>query len=155
MIDWKISIGAILVALLGVWLGHRLTASRQVRESYANKTKEFKKVLVPFLKALESDHAHPATLVSQHFPEQDEAARKLVIHMPNRKRHKFLQRWKRYADLYRAKQSQGVLGLFATEVDDLEKASPGAPGAEQYIYQQTARRRNEVRLLIQEALDVL
>jgi len=155
VIDWKISISAVLVGLLGLWLGHRLTTSRSEGENYRNKVRAFKELLVPFLRELESQDAHPATLVTQHFPEHDEEARKLMVHMPKGKRQRFSKQWQKYADLYNEKQSQGVLGLIATEVDDIEKASPEAPGSSEYIYQQTAKRRDRVRQVVQDALDVL
>ena len=155
MVDWKISISAVLVGLIVLWLGHRLTTSRSEGENYRNKAREFKELLVPFLRELESQDAHPATLVSQHFPEHDEQARKLMVHMPKGKRQRFSKHWQKYADLYEEKQSQGILGLIATEVDDIEKASPGVPGSSDYIYQQTAKRRDRVRQVVQDALDVL
>ena len=155
MIDWEISISAVLVGLLVLWLGHRLTANRSEGENYRNKVREFKELLVPFLRELESQDVHPATLVSQHFPKHDEEARKLMIHMPKGKLQRFCVQWQKYADLHKEKQSQGVIGLIATEVDDIEKASPGAPGSSEYIYQQTAKRRDRVRQVVQDALDVL
>jgi hypothetical protein len=155
VIDWKISISAIFVALLGIWIGHRLTTSRSEGENYRNKVREFKELLVPFLRELESQDAHPATLVSQHFPEHDEAARKLMVHMPKRKQQKFASQWQKYSDLYTEKQAQGILSMIGTEVDDIEKASPGAPGSSDYIYQQNAKRRDRVRQVVRDALDVL
>lgn len=146
---------AVLVGLLVLWLGHRLSANRSEGESYRNKMREFKEFLVPFLRELESQDANPATVVSQHFPKHDEEARKLMIHMPKRKQQSFSVQWKKYADLHKEKQSQGVMGLIATEVDDIEKASPGTPGSSEYIYQQTAKRRDRVRQVVQDALDVL
>jgi len=158
VIDREISISAVLVGLLVLWLGHRLTTSRSEGENYRCKAREFKELLVPFLRELESQYAHPATLVSEHFPEHDEhdeQARKLMVHMPKGKRQRFSKQWKHYADLYEEKQSQGILGLIATEVDDIEQASLGAPGSLDYIYQQTAKRRDRVRQVVQDALDVL
>lgn len=155
MIDWKISVGGILAVLLSVWLGHRLATSRQWSAQYRKRVADFKELLIPFLRELESKDAHPSTLVSQHFPQHDEAARRLMVYMPRRKKVRFSEKWQEYEALHREKRSQGISGLIATELDDLEKASPGAPGAEEYIYQQTARRRNEVRQTIQSALDVL
>lgn len=78
-----------------------------------------------------------------------------MVYMPRRKKRQFDDIWQKYAARYHEIQVQGIFGAIATEVDDLEKAAPGAPGAEQYIYDQTARRRDEVRRTIQEALDIL
>lgn len=155
MIDWKISIGAILVMLLSAWLGHRLSATRDERNTYKSKAREFKEMLAPFTRALEAPDAHPATLVIQKFEQHDEAARKLRIYMSNRKRRRFDDRWKVYETIYKEKQAQGILSLIATEVDDLSKASPGQPGAETYMLEQTAKRRVRVLTAIQDALDVL
>ena len=155
MIDWKISIGGILAVLLSVLLGHRLATNRESDAQYRTRVAEFRELLVPFLRALESEDAHPTMLVSQHFPEHDEAARKLMVYMPRRKKTRFATKWRQYELLYQEKQSQGIFGLIATEVDDLERASPGTPGAEEYLYEQTAKRSNEVRRVIQAALNVL
>ena len=155
MIDWKISIGAILALLLSAWLGHRLSVSRTEQQAYREKARQFKELLVPFLKSLEATEAHPATLVSENFPQQDEAARKLVLYMGAGKRRRFLQHWESYEALYQEKSAQGILSLIATEVDDLSKASPGQPGMQQYILEQTAKRRNHVSSLINNAIKVL
>ena len=119
MIDWKVSVGGILAVLLSVWLGHRLAKSREWGAQYRERVAEFRELLVPFLRELESKDAHPTMLVSQHFPEHDEAARKLMVYMPRRKKTRFAKEWRQYELLYREKQSQGILGLIATEVDDL------------------------------------
>lgn len=155
MIDWKISISAVFAGLLTVWIGHRFAASRSERQNYCNKVIEFKEVLIPFLKELESPDANPAVLVTQYFPEHDEAARKLMLHIPQKKQERFFRKWQLYEAFYEEKKSQGPMNIFATEVDDIGKASPSAPGSIEYIYQQTAKRRNEVRQLVRGALDAL
>ena len=155
MIDWQISIGAVLIVLLSVWLGHRLSTNRAELQTYRQKVFEFKEMFVPFLKELESAEANPGVLASQFFPIQDEAARRLAIYMGTKKRRRFLQRWELYAAHYREKKAKGVLSQLATEVDDIGKASPGAPGAIEYILEQTAKRRDQVRRLVLDALNIL
>lgn len=155
MFDWKISIGAVLVMLLSAWLGHRFSVSRDERNSFKTKAREFQELLTPFLRALEAPDAHPAALITQNFRHHDEAARKLRLYMSDRKRRLFDDRWKAYEELYREKEAQGVLGLIATEVDELSKASPGRPGVQEYMLEQTAKRRNQTIKVIRDALDVL
>ena len=112
-------------------------------------------MLIPFLKELESVDAHPPALVSQQFPRQDEAARKLTLYMNSRQKRRFLERWEKYTAYCKEKQAQGITPLIATEVDDISKATPGAPGAQQYIFEQTTKRRIHVRNLIKDAINVL
>src|SRR5690625_3115302 len=129
MIDWKVSVGAILVVLLGAWLAHRLSASRDRSNAYKAKALEFQELLAPFLRTLEATDAHPTTLVIGSFQQHDEAARKLRLYMSKRKKRRFDERWRAYESLYRKKQTQGILGQIATEVDDLSMASLAQPGA--------------------------
>ena len=121
MIDWKISISAVFVGLLTGWIGHRFAARRSERQNYCNKVIEFEEFLIPFLKELESPDANPAVLVTQYFPEHDEAARKLMLHIPQKKQKRFLRKWQLYEALYEEKQSQGPMNIFAAEVDDTRK----------------------------------
>ena len=153
--DWKISIGAILVLLLGAILTHRLTKLREEQSNYRKKVIEFKESFVSFMRELEHPDSHLTMLLLTNFPAQDEAARKLLINMPKRKGEKFAEQWKHYEALVRQKQEQGILGQIATEVDDISLASPGTPAAADYVRDQTVRRKNEASSLIKKALEAL
>ena len=150
--DWKISISAILVLLLGAILTHRLTKSREQDSNYCKKVSEFKESFVPFVRELEHADSHPTLLLLANFPAQDELARKLLLHMPKRKKEKFNAVWQRYADLYRQKEQQGILSQLATEVDDISLASPGNPSALDYVRDQTIKRKNVILSHINNAI---
>lgn len=155
MIDWKISIGAVLVMLLGVLLGHRLTKVREEQKNYRERAREFKEMFVPFIRELESVDAHPTLLVLTNFELQDEAARKLVMHMSAKMKRRFDVRWNIYKAVYQEKNAQGILGKIATEVDDISMVQPGHPDTQYYVTAQTARRRNEILQLVKDALGTL
>jgi len=154
-VDWKISISALLVLLLGAILTHRLTNSREEQSNYRKKANEFKESFVPFVRELEHPDTHPTLHLLANFSSQDEAARKLLLHMPNRKKEKFSEQWQHYVSLCNHKAQQGVLTQLATEVDDLALASSGNPAAQDYIRDQTIARKNETLRLINNALGVL
>jgi hypothetical protein len=148
-------LGAVLAALLAALIAHKLTTSRDDRNAYRSKANEFKELLAPFLRALESPHAHPATLIGQTFEQHDVAARKVRLHMKGRKAKRFDDKWAAYAALHQEKQSQGLLGLFATEVDDLAKATPHTAAGQEYMLDQSKKRRQQAIDVIQAALRVL
>lgn len=154
-VDWKISISALLVLLLGAILTHRLTKSREEQANYRKKTSEFKESFVPFVRELEHPDSHPTLLLLSNFPAQDELARKLALHMPERKKRRFSAAWQKYSDLYQQKQQQGILGQLATEVDDISLASPANPDALAYVRDQTIKRKNVVLSLINNAIATL
>jgi len=155
MIDWKISAGAILGVLLSVLLAHFLTTRRESEKTLNNEIVRFKESLMPLLKKLESHDASPTPLITQYYPENDVAARKLIIHLPKHKKKKFVQCWDLYTQLYREKKALGLTGLIATEVDDLSKAKIGTSEGLQYIYDQTAKRREKTINLINDVMNIL
>ena len=155
IVDWKISISAILVLLLGAILTHRLTKSREDQSNYRKRVSEFKESFVPFVRELEHPDSHPTLLLLTNFPAQDELARKLVLHMPKRKKQKFTALWQRYAELHRQKEQQGILSQLATEVDDIALASPGNPNALDYVRDQTIKRKNVILSHINNAIAAL
>lgn len=155
IVDWKISIGAILVLLLGAILTHRLTTLREEQSNYRKRISEFKESFVHFVRELEHPDSHPTLLLLEHFPAQDELARKLALHMPKRKKEKFTASWQRYSELYKHKEKQGILSQLATEVDDISLASPGNPSALHYVRDQTIKRKNEILTLINNAIAAL
>lgn len=155
MIDWKISAGAILGVLLSVLLAHLLTKRRESEKILNNEIVRFKESMMPLLKELESPDASPTLLITQYYPENDAAARKLVIHLPKHKKKKFEKCWVLYTQLYHEKKALGLTGLIATEVDDLSKANAGTPEGIQYIYDQTAKRRGKAINIINEAICIL
>jgi len=89
MIDWQLSVGAILGILLSVFLAHRLTIRRENIKAYNQSTIEFKNLIIPFIKSLEDINANPSLLVVQYYSEHDEAARKLMNVLPKSKYKKF------------------------------------------------------------------
>jgi hypothetical protein len=151
MIDWKISIGAIITISIATGIKHWLSK----REFYKEDVRKFKESFVPFIKAMGSPDVHPNVLLVHHFDDQDAAARKLVLRMSKRKKQRFLQRWEKYAALCREKQSQGIFAQLGTELDDPSKALRGTLGADEYIANQTSMRIKRVLRLLNEALDVL
>lgn len=155
MLDWKLSMGAVLVALASVFFAHRLTQKREQYKSISESIIKFKESFVPFLKALEEQEANPKLLVIENFPEQDQAARKLALRLTQKKQREFTFRWKQYSQLHKEFESFSTLAMIATEVDDLSKASPAAANSEDYIYAQNMKRRHKVISLVEGALSVL
>ena len=150
MYDPTISIGAILCVLLSVLLAHRLAKRRDIEKEYNSSVKEFKNLLVLFLRELEHPDANPAVLVTQHFPEHDEAARKLINVLPSSKSKKFQEKWAEYQFLYQQKKSMGIAIAIAAEVDDLSKANNV-----EYLYEQNAKRRTQAFVIVNETVQVL
>lgn len=155
MIEWKLSIGAILGVLLSVLLAHLFAKRRESDKALNQEIANFKELLVPALIELENSNATPAVLVTQYFPEHDKAARKLAIHLPTRKRKLFNEKWNRYAQLYKEKKAMGLTALIATEVDDLSHANANTSEGIKYIYEQTDKRRQEVIAIINAAMSAL
>jgi len=155
MIDWKISVGAILGILLSVLLGHRLSKRRDSEKEFKNRILKFKESFIPFLKELENPNANPAILVTQNYPEQDQEARKLLYHLNNRRKNVFKKHWNLYTQVYEGKKDLGITGLLATEVDDISKANPGTPEGIAYLYSQTEKRRQEVIDIITKVLNTI
>jgi hypothetical protein len=141
--------------LLSVLLAHLLAKRREAEKELETKVLNFKESFIPLLKELESSNANPTTLVTQYYPEQDKAARTLLIHLPNRKKKAFQKYWSSYTELYEEKKSLGITALIATEVDDLSKANPGTQEGIAYLYEQTEKRRKIVINIINRALETI
>ncbi|OMH37982.1 hypothetical protein [Motiliproteus sp. MSK22-1] len=94
-------------------------------------------------------------VVTQNYPAHDEAARKLLLHLPERKHDQFLKGWKKYTEIYEEKKALGLSALIATEVDDLSLADVSTNEGMKYIYQQTAMRRQHIIEAVNNAISVL
>lgn len=150
MVDWQISISAVLGALLTLLIAHRLTLSREKQNQYNKVVTEFKNLFIPFLQKLENPNANPEILVVQNYPTHEEEARKLVNILSKRKELKFKQKWYEYNLLFRHNLSLGNVALTASIVEDLTRAHE--PG---YIQSQNTKRRKEVISIIQNILSSL
>jgi hypothetical protein len=150
MIDWRISVGAVLGILISVFFAHRLTLLRENTKAIKQSIVEFKNLLVPFIQSLEDPDANPSILVVQNYSKHDEAARKLMNVLPRRKCKRFKNEWVEYTKLYNEKMNLGTVALTAAVVDDLSKARDP-----KYLYEQNEKRRIEVIEIIQNSINVL
>jgi len=155
MVDWKVSAGAIVIALGSIFLGHFLTKSRESSKLLAAEIAAFKESLLPLIAALEGENTTPAAVITQHYQNNENAARKLEIHLPKQKRKAFTRCWAEYADLHSQKKALGSCAVIATVVNDLSMANVGTKEGIQYIYEQTSRRKKEALSLIQKITDTL
>jgi hypothetical protein len=155
MFDWKISVSAVLVLLITAALTHWLTKQRTAHDKSSAKIQEFRELLVPFIKALESPNANPVTIVLENFQAHDEAARKLALYLQESKKKNFLAAWNLYAEIYQEKKGLGLIGIISTQVDDLSLANPGNSNAMDYIRSQNMKRLNEIREAVTGALEAL
>ena len=85
MVDWKISAGAVLGILLSVLLAHLLAKRREDDKIFKAETIAFKEYLIPMLKELESSDSCVSTIIMQYHSKCDDAARKLVLYLPDKK----------------------------------------------------------------------
>ncbi|WPD24881.1 MAG: hypothetical protein SD837_10010 [Candidatus Electrothrix scaldis] len=155
MIDLKISIGAILGVLLTLFLTHRINKRWDLDKILKGEILSFKEVFIPHLQQLDDPKKDPGSLVTQFFPDEDKAARKLMLFLPQRKKNYFQEQWKIYTQYFEAEKQLEVVSLFANKVDDISKADVGTKEGIEYIIQQAEKRRVYAKSLINNILKIL
>ncbi len=155
MIEWTISVSALLIGLIFILLRHYLAKHRENDKILNQKIIAFKEIFVPMLKELENLDSNHVMLLTKNYPKQDEEARKLILLLPKRKRRLFNESWSLYTYLYKMKMELGLVGIMATEVDDMSKANAGTQEGMEYLYSQTIKRNQEVIRIINNALKTL
>ena len=155
MIDLTLSIGGIFIALLILLLTHQINKRWDLDKTLKREILSFKEVFIPHLQQLDDRRENPTSLVIQFFPEQDKAARKLMLYLPQRKKNSFQEQWKIYVQYFEAKKQLETVTLFANEVDDISKANTGTQASVEYITQQAEKRSVYAKSLINNILKTL